>query len=363
MRSIPLVPVLALIVAGALTGALAYPEGAAAQQVSFHRLAPDVLDVVPPSAWVRGDPGAMTVMAPECRSLAPELVRRRIVDVAVQEWAFFGYPVLDRMNGARLLPPGAGSNGHAPAFENNTRRAPLLNAEESRRVASSIAGYWAVTPEGAGIVRTQNARWNGSGVDARWNAPWSAAFISWVMCEAGLGTNEEFHRAIAHWRYIDQGIRARDGQAPRSGYVAYDLGERIVEPGDLLCFARRPAYRSLAERRRQMGSGASSHCDIVVAVDEAQERILAVGGNVLRSVSLKVLQGAPAPGGGLHARAVPSAPLFAHLKLKADPVESDALLRSPVLAGATCPNGVVAPGRAAYVLAQLDVAAAGSPTC
>lgn len=346
-----------------LVGVLVYPAAAAAQYVAFDRLAPEVLDVVPPSEWVRGEPGAMSVVARECRALPPEEIRRRIVDVAVQEWAFFGYPVLDRMNGTRLLPPGAGSNGTVPTFENTTRRAPPLNAQESRRVASSIAGYWAVTPEGAGIVRTQNGRWNQSGIDARWNAPWSAAFISWVMCEAGLGTNDRFHRAIAHWRYIDQAIRARDAGAPTSGYVAYDLGERTVEPGDLLCFARRPAYRSLAERRRQMGTGASSHCDIVVTVDEDQGRILAVGGNVLRSVSLKVLQGTHAPGGGLHARAIPSAPIFAHLKLRGESVEADALLRSPVLAGTTCPNGVSAPGRAAYVLAELGVPSIGSVAC
>jgi hypothetical protein len=358
MRSIHLISWILILV-----GALAYPAAGSAQHIAFDRLAPELLDVVPPSAWVQGDPGAMSVMARECRSLPPEMIRRRIVDIAAQEWAFFGSPVLDRKNGARLLPPGATSNGRAPAFESHTGRAPLLNTEESLRVASSIAGYWAVTPEGAGIVRTQNGRWNRSGIDARWNAPWSAAFVSWVMCEAGFGTNDRFHRTIAHWRYIDQAIRARDGQAPASGYVAYDLGERTVEPGDLLCFARRPGYRHLAERRRQMGTGASTHCDIVVAVDEDRERILAIGGNVLRSVSLKVLQGRPAPEGGLHAQAIPSAPLFAHLKLQADPVEADALLRSPPLAGAFCLGPAPTRGRAAVVLAELGVSPGGSSAC
>ncbi len=349
-----------------VAGALATPATGAAQNAHdpvFQRLAPETLDVVPPSARVRGEPGAMTVVARECRSFPPELIRQRVVDVAVQEWAFFGYPVLDRVNGARLLPPGATANGEAPSFEAHNRRAPLLNPQESHRVASSIAGYWAVTPEGAGIVRTQNGRWNGNGVDARWNAPWSAAFISWVMCEAGLGTNDRFHRAIAHWRYFDQAIRARDGQAPASGFVAYDLGEQIVEPGDMLCFSRRPVYRNLAERRRQTGTGARSHCDVVVGVDEDQGRILAIGGNVLRSVALKVLQGTPAPGGGLHAQAIPSAPLFAHPKLQGDPVDPDALLQSPVLAGAGCFNPPLAPDRAAFVLAELGVSTGPSSAC
>ena len=93
-----------------------------------------------------------------------------------------------------------------------------LPPAEAARVAASIAGYWAVTPEGSWIVARQNDRWNGEdGIAARWNAPWSAAFVSWVMCEAGLGTNARFQRAIAHHAYIDQAIRARDGRAAAGG--------------------------------------------------------------------------------------------------------------------------------------------------
>jgi len=50
-----------------------------------------------------------------------------------------------------------------------------------------------------------------------------------------------------------------------------------------------------------------------------------------------------------------SAPLFAHLKLQGDPVQADALLDSPVLAGARCPGPVPTPSRAAFILAELGV--------
>ena len=78
-------------------------------------------------------------------------------------------------------------------------------------------------------------------------------FVSWVMCEAGLGSPDQFQRAVAHHTYIDQAIRARDMRTSRAAYAAFNPGEAVIAPGDLLCSARRPAYRTLADRRRQMG--------------------------------------------------------------------------------------------------------------
>lgn len=334
-----------------------------AQVYEDERPASDVLDVVPPSAWVDGGPGYMSVRAPTCRSVPRSEVRRRIVDIALQEWVFFGTPVLDRVEGARLLPPGLVPDSARPTFENTTRRPRYLDEGESLRVAASIAGYWSVTPEGAGIVRSQNDTWRQRGIGTRWRAHWSAAFISWVMCEAGLGTDARFDHSIAHWRYIDQAIRARDGSEPEAAYVAHDIGERPVEPGDLLCSGRRPRYVDLAQRRRQMGTGASTHCDVVVHVDVDGRRILGVGGNVLRSVSLKVLPGTPAPDGGLLPRSTDDAPLFAHLVLEAEPVPAGVFVASPVLRAAACSNERRSGVRMALVLSRYLPAAAGPLPC
>lgn len=335
--------------------ALVVPAFASGQAPAWDRLPPELLDMAAPSEWIRGQPGSMSVVRRECRVLPAAEVRNRIVDAAVQEWAFFGFPVLDRMNGARLLPPGSALDPNRPYFENTTRRAPVLDARESARVAATIAGYWAVTPEGPGIVGTQNRAWSGRGLGIRWNSPWSAAFISWVMCEAGLGTTDRFHRAIAHWRYIDQAIRARDGQASGAAFVAHEIGEEAVQPGDMLCAARRPAYRNLSQRRRQMGTGARTHCDIVVEVDLEGERILAIGGNVLRSVSLKVLAGQRTAQGTLVARSTPGAPLFAHLKLRSDPVASAGLTSSPAMAHLACRSGDGEFLRPAFVFGELGL--------
>jgi hypothetical protein len=299
-------------------GVLALP--CAAQQAGVERVPVGVLDASPPSARVRGVPGTMTVQPLACRTIPTNDTRRRIVDIAVQEWGFFGF---------RVAAPTDGDDDDG-GFR---RRRPRLPPDEARRVASSIAGYWAVTAQGSWIVQRQNDRWNGpDGIAARWNAPWSAAFISWIMCEAGLGGAGQFDRAIAHHTYIDQAIRARDGQAPQAAFVAHDAGETTITPGDLLCSSRRPAYRSIAERRRQIGIGARSHCDIVVKVDEAGARIHAIGGNVRGVVSLKQLSGVREPGKPLRP-AVGDAerPIFAHLKLRAAPIEPNAVDASPTI--------------------------------
>ena len=295
---------------------------ALAEQPSLERLPASVLDVRAPLTRVRGVPGSMSVQVAECRTFPSASLRRRIVDVAVQEWGYFGF-----------RRAAAADDGDTDGSDEGFRRRPRLSPAEAARVAPSIAGYWAVTPEGSWIVARQNERWNGEdGIAARWNAPWSAAFISWVMCEAGAATNAQFQRAIAHHAYIDQAIRARDGRATAAVFVAYDVGEVPIEPGDLLCSSRRPLYRSIAARRRQMGVGARSHCDIVVKVDERGGRVFAIGGNVRGVVSIKELPGTRAPGRAMRAETGnDERPMFVHLKLRAPSIDSDALDSSPTL--------------------------------
>ena len=164
------------------------------------------------------------------------------------------------------------------------------------------------------------------------------------MCESGLGARGQFQRAIAHHTYIDQAIRARDGRAPAAAFTAYDAGEAEVQPGDLLCTGSRPNYRNLSDRRRQMGVGARTHCDVVVKVDNESERILAIGGNVRGTVSIKLLP-AVLDGENLSPIARGGRPVFAHLKLKADPVEDDALDRSPTIRAVACAIGFEVPAQ------------------
>ena len=281
-----------------------------AQQTAFDRLPSTILDVVPPSARVSGAPGRMMLTDTACRSFPAADVRQRIVQLAIQEWGFFGFAIVDQSDDEEME---AG-----PGPRQGWRR--LRGGAESARVADSIAGYWAVSPGGGWILENQNTIWSRpDNATARWRYPWSAAFVSWVMCESGLASADQFQRAIAHHTYIDQAIRASDGRAARAAFTAHEAGEAEIAPGDLLCTARRPEYRALAERRRQMGEGARTHCDIVVKVDDTAGRVLAIGGNVRGTVGLKVLPASRA-GERLRVTLPPensrARPVFAHLKLR-----------------------------------------------
>lgn len=295
-----------------------------AQPVRLDHLPADKLDVTPPSARVQGAAGSMRVIDRSCPDPAAVDRRRRIIDIAIQEWAFFGFPVLDQTDVPEVRSPQA-SGPRRPRV--------WLDPDESARTAPAIAGYWAATPDGSWILDRQNEIWNGpQGIAARWRDPWSAAFISWVMCEAGLGEPSRFRRAIAHHTYIDQAIEARDAGDTEAAFAAFDVGERVIEPGDLLCVARRPNYQTVAERKVQLGTGIRSHCDIVVEVDVTNARILVIGGNVRGAVRLK-LHAAEFSAGTANVSKVGRGrrSVFAHLKLAAASTSTDAFEASPTV--------------------------------
>jgi hypothetical protein len=311
-----------------LAGSAALMSSAMGQQLYLERLPSADLAITSPAERVGGEPGAMRVLETSCRSQPIAGVRQRIVDIALQEWAYFGFSVADET--VQRDPDSLDTfSGRSRRFG---RGFSWMDPEQSARLADSIAGYWAITGDGSWILSRQNEQWQGNGIGARWRDPWSAAFISWVMCESGLGDDSQFDRAIAHHTYIDQAIRARDLGIDETAYLAYDIGEQAVEPGDLLCAARRPSYDSLDERRRQLGSGIRSHCDIVVKVEAQRNRILAIGGNVRGSVSLKLLPAEFESGDATISRVGRGrGAVFAHLKLRAEPIADDPFRTSPTL--------------------------------
>jgi hypothetical protein len=352
----------------ALGAALTAISAAAAQPTPLHRLPLELLAVAPPTDRVRGEPGGLTLLTRSCTTVPTADVRRRIVDIVVQEWAYFGFAVLDETDPANWVRPRRAAVDAAPVeLDPEALRELETRAAEAARVAPSIAGYWAATSDGAWIVERQNESWEASGgLAARWVQPWSAAFISWVMCEAGFGTPQQFQRAIAHHTYIDQAILARDGKAPSAVFTAYDIGEQPIVPGDMLCLARRPAYDALADRRAQMGVGARTHCDVVVKVDEARELVLTIGGNVRGTVGLKLLPAERRDGKPLRLidrSAVAGArSMFAHLKLAADPIATNAFDETPTIAALACGGFVQAPAQVVAAVAS-TTASATTGTC
>jgi hypothetical protein len=332
----PILPdrTLRFVISALVFVALALPAQA------MDRLPRDVFDVIAPPDRVHGGRGDMEIYQPACRIGPTQQARRRIVDVAAQEWGYFGFQTIDAATvETRALPDGLVPDAANPVLSapRIMRRADRLGTfEDDPSLDTTIGGYWSATPDGgADIIAKQNAAWRGPGGDAvNWVEPWSAAFVSWVMCEAGLGELKQFQRSIAHRTYIDQAIHARDGEAPDAAYEAHDVGELPIEPGDLLCNSRGGVdYRSVADRRKDLGGYVPAHCDIVVKSEPT--RVLVIGGNVLQSVSLTIL---PLSGeGSAYPRPIDDSTIsgartvFAHLKLRADAIETNALDHTPTI--------------------------------
>ncbi|MEO9102461.1 MAG: DUF2272 domain-containing protein [Burkholderiaceae bacterium] len=130
------------------------------------------------------------------------------------------------------------------------------------------------------------------------DTPWSAAFISWLAGEAGLG-KDEFAFSEAHADYAANAWQAtrreQVGLATSYALRACELTSTPPRVGDIACLARGrrsdlDTFAKLSaalEGRLADDRALPMHCDVVVRVDG--EGFDAVGGNVLQSVTLRRL--------------------------------------------------------------------------
>ena len=217
-------------------------------------------------------------------------LRQRIVDVAVGEWRRFGFQVLDLSSSESEadLSPVLGFSPPLSEFPPELIGMPkgrLLRiglAENDFDGMNAVRGYWdAVTASDTDGISVGGVAW-------------SSAFVSWVMCRAGL-SHEQFRRRDAHVLYVSTAFQAEAqyGDTPANGYayVARPVNTP-VKPGDLACFSS--ADLSFEERRSiSIADGwasrsGQSHCDIVVGFSHDGARVLAIGGNVQQSVTMSV---------------------------------------------------------------------------
>ena len=224
--------------------------------------------------------------------------RARMIDLAAAEWAYFGLPILDMaVEPAAIVPRVPQPSGvveiispqkNASIGDRVLRQAPRLGLmEDDDAVSGAIAGYWASTgsEEAMRVQSIVNYGWH----EAGWAMPWSAAFISWLACEAGLST-DQFRRSGGHIDYVRAAVRARDGQDPSHAFVAYDLTEQTPEAGDLLCTSRGDSsFASIADVRAGNSPSNALHCDLVVKTDPKRNRLYAIGGNVNHAVTLSIV--------------------------------------------------------------------------
>ena len=117
---------------------------------------------------------------------------------------------------------------------------------------------------------------------------WSAAFISYLMDEAGL-SEQEFNYSAAHAVYIRPALEGREGYA----YRACDVRRSTPRAGDLICYGRAAQpLRGFADWQAHTGDldrSVKSHCDIVVKVDLDAKKMESMGGNVEQSVTWRRL--------------------------------------------------------------------------
>jgi hypothetical protein len=171
----------------------------------------------------------------------------RSVATAAAQWDFFGRQTYD-INGH------LNDGGHKEGEDGWYQR---------------IGRYW---QEGVGV----------NGIDGRnhgWY--WSAAFISWVMKDAGAGP--KFKYSDQHSQYISQAIRDHLQNNAAAGYWGWRLNEAKPAIGDIVCWGR----ESGVDYDHQKQGNYAGHSDVIVAVADGAVDI--IGGNVGNSVTRRPL--------------------------------------------------------------------------
>ena len=136
------------------------------------------------------------------------------------------------------------------------------------------------------------------------DTPWSAAFISYVIRQAGVGA-DAFQFANAHRAYIYDAFAASAAEpANQAGdrlYRACPLTTTKPRPGDLICQQREPALADASDEavreriRTELAGGTDArsirrtHCEVVAYVDARARKVYTIGGNVNQSVTARKL--------------------------------------------------------------------------
>lgn len=179
-----------------------------------------------------------------------------------------------------------------------TQDAPLLrtNSAELLRAADAVSD-----PAQREILREAALR------AAIIDTPWSAAFVSYVIRQAGVPANA-FQFSNAHRVYIYDAFATsaaeQTGAADTTDkriYRACPLATTRPRVGDLICHQREPALadasaETVRERIREELGGNSdarsvrrTHCDVVAHIDAAAHKMYLISGNIYHAVTTRKL--------------------------------------------------------------------------
>jgi hypothetical protein len=176
-----------------------------------------------------------------------------------------------------------------------TQEAALLrtSAAQLLRLAEGVSD-----PEGREILRETALR------AAIIDTSWSAAFISYVIRQSGVGP-DAFRFANAHRVYIYDAFVASaaelKNEASKGIYRACPLTTTRPRVGDLICLQRESkladaSEEAVRERIRAELDGSvdartirRTHCEVVAHVDAPARKVYAIGGNVNQAVTARKL--------------------------------------------------------------------------
>jgi hypothetical protein len=190
-------------------------------------------------------------------------LRGRVVERAIAEWTLFDQPTL--RNG-QMLRAGR-QEGDFPQW---------------RRVVT----YWR---EGL-LSRSVNNR---ADVISR-DHPWSAAFLAYVMKQAGAG--DQFPYAASHSGSIKEAIYNRLHSVDSAHLIGHRVNDYSPRPGDLLCATRSWATGQVNYDNVNRFDFFPSRCELVINASSGQ--IVTIGGDLMDAVTLhtiKAINGRVAP--------------------------------------------------------------------
>lgn len=161
--------------------------------------------------------------------------------------------------------------------------------ETDAAVYKRVGDYWAAVPETGLDGRTLLKDNKGK----PYRPAWSAAFISFVLKQAGVGT--KFKTTKAHCHYVEL-ARAAAASNAKKAYHALDPYSATPAIGDIVVAGREYAEQltfKQAELAYKADGFYPSHGDFVIEVDAQKGEVVVVGGNVGDSVAPKRLMLSP----------------------------------------------------------------------
>lgn len=177
-------------------------------------------------------------------------LRGRVVERAMAEWTLFDQPTLQK---GRLLRAGR-KEGDPGQWQR-------------------VLTYWR---EGL-----QNSSVRDRGAVTSRDHPWSAAFIAYVMRQAGAG--DRFPYAASHSGSIKEAIYNRQHSVADAKLIGYNVTEYAPRPGDLLCATRSWASGQVSYRNATRFDFFPSRCEVVIRT--SADQIVAIGGDLMDAVT------------------------------------------------------------------------------